>query len=62
MRVVFRKDKTKKYVCTICDKQFNWNNGCWWYGRDESPEGYEEKPNATLCSDTCKNIYVKQLA
>ena len=59
MKVIFRKDETKKYVCGICDKQFNWDDNCWWYGSYEDSEGNTEKPKATLCSNVCKNIYDK---
>lgn len=41
MEVSLIKDKSKKYVCAECGKQFNWNDECLWYGSpDKDPEAY----------------------
>lgn len=49
MKVVFKKDPSKDYVCTNCGTQFNWDEEhCWWYGE------YDSDPEAVLCSDECK--------
>ena len=49
MNITFKRDKSKKYVCNTCSKQFNWDRHCWWFGSlDKTPEKY-------FCSDSCKD-------
>ena len=45
---VFKRDRTKKYVCEICSHQFNWNKNSFWFGKRDS------EPEFVVCSEKCK--------
>lgn len=48
-------NKNKKiHVCTICDKEFYWNENSRWYGILENDKGYVEVIEKT-CSIECRN-------
>lgn len=53
MRVVFKRDLSKKYICSICGKQFNWDNKSSRYGDLENTE-------AVFCNDVCANKFLNE--
>ena len=55
MEVSFKKDSAKKYVCSICETQFNWDNGSSRYGKED------EEPEAVFCSSKCAKKYLKNI-
>lgn len=57
MEVVFKKDKTKDYVCDNCSKQFNWNNESRYWGKMEYKTIQEEKERKFFCSEQCAKKY-----
>jgi hypothetical protein len=58
MKVIFRKDKTKKHVCYTCDKQFNWHNGARNYGKMEYKTIQERRRiEKVFCSVACANKF-----
>ena len=48
MKISFRRDSSKKYLCSVCDQQFNWGKGCMWGG------SYNDGPEYYVCCEECK--------
>lgn len=55
MEISFRKDQKMKYVCSMCNKQFNWGKDCFWWG------SYSDGPIYHVCSKECKKELGKKL-
>jgi transcription initiation factor IIE alpha subunit len=52
LKASFKKDTTKKYACSICGEQFNWNDKTSsWYGK------LDEKPEAYFCGKKCRGLH-----
>lgn len=58
MKVVFKKDPSKKYTCDNCDKQFNWNKNSIRYGKQEYKTVKEQRQDEKIfCSNKCNKEY-----
>jgi hypothetical protein len=57
MEVTFRKDNTKKYLCSVCDEQFSWSSQSSWFG---SYKDLENGKVDCVCSEECKNKHKKE--
>jgi hypothetical protein len=51
MKITFKKDIDKKYLCSVCDKQFKWGVNSYWFG---SYSDLGTKNIITVCSKECK--------
>ena len=54
MIITFRKDPSKKYLCSVCDNQFSWSINSYWFG---SYEDLDKEKIDCVCSEECKNNY-----
>jgi len=59
MKITFKKDNGKKYLCSVCDNQFSWNGQSFWYG---SYKDLENKNIDCVCSSKCKSKYESNLS
>lgn len=54
MKIVYKKDVTKKYTCHYCGKPFNWNEESCRYGNYEGSGN-----NVNFCSDKCGITWIE---
>jgi len=54
MKIIFKKDLDKKYTCTICSKQFNWNEDSSWFGQIDKPD----ESQGEFCSEKCASVFL----